>query len=183
MKLRSAVVTALAALAVVVTVATPALAQSPDAKKNADLEKKIATLLVDKLGPDAQTIRVTVVGDKVTLTGQVTERSTQEIADDVALFVDGVKKVDNQVKATKDPNFGTEKVKKELADSKLENAVESKVKGELGAHYKQVSIECTARVCSISGTVPDQARLDLAVKAAASVEGVKKVVALLKIKG
>ena len=183
MKLRSAVITGLAILAVLVMVGNPALAQSPDAKKNADMEKTIAALLVDKLGPDAQSIRVTVVGDKVTLTGQVTERSTQEIADDVAMFVDGVKKVDNQVKATKNPSFGTEKMKKEMADSELERAVEKKVKGELGAHYKTISIECTAGVCSISGIVPDQARLDLAVKTASSVEGAKKIVALLKIKG
>ena len=159
-----------------------ARAQPTDAEKNAKTEKTIAALLVDKLGKDAEPIKVSAIGDKVTLTGQVTQKSTQEIAQEVALSVEGVDKVDNQVKVKDEKGLFHGKAKKEAADSKLENAVEKKVKAEIGAHYKTISIECTEGFCSIRGSVPDQARKDLALKTAASVEGVKKVVDLLKIK-
>ena len=158
-------------------------AQPAEVQKSAQTEKTITSLLVEKLGQDAAPIRVTVIGDKATLTGQVAQKSTQELAQEVALFVEGIKKVDNQVKVKDEKGLFAGKATKEMADSKLEAAVEKKVKGEIGAHYKQITIECTDGLCAIRGSLPDQARKDLALKTAASVEGVKKVVDLLRIKG
>jgi osmotically-inducible protein OsmY len=162
-----------------VLAAVPALAADAKAS-NADKEAATAKLLVDKLGKDAETIRVTVVGDKTTLTGEVTMRATQELADEVLKY-QGVKKIDNQVKAKNEKGLLDGKVKKEIADDKVEKAVRSKVKGEVGTYYKGLQIECTGATCSVRGTLPDEARKDLALKAAAGVEGVKSVVDLVKI--
>jgi osmotically-inducible protein OsmY len=153
-----------------------------DASANAQKEQSITKLLVDKLGKDAETIHVTVVGEKTTLTGQVTMRATQELADEVLKYA-GATKIDNQVKAKNEKGLFEGKTKKEMADNKIEQAVRSKVKGELGDHYKALQIECTGDTCSVRGTLPDQARKDLALKTASGVEGVKKVVDLVRIKG
>ena len=174
MKLRIAFTVCLLAAALA---AVPVFA----AETNAQKEQGLAKLLVDKLGKDAESIRVTIVDEKTTLTGQVIERSTPDLAQEVALYF-GAKKVDNQIKVKDDKGLLGGKTKKEMEDSKLERAVESKVKGEIGAHSKEISIECTAGACSVRGTLPDQARKDLALKSAAGVEGVKKVVDLVRIK-
>ncbi len=150
------------------------------AETTAQKEAALAKLLVEKLGKDAEPIHVTIVGEKTTLTGEVTLRATQELADEVLMYA-GVKKIDNQVKARNEKGLFEGKTKKEMADSKIEKAVRSKVKGEVGAHYKGLNIECTGETCSVRGTLPDQARKDLALKAAAGVEGVKNVVDLVKV--
>lgn len=159
--------------------AVPAFAS--DATSVADKEAAIAKMLVDKLGPDAAPIKVAIVGDKTTLVGQVQLRATQELADEVLKYA-GVKKIDNQIKAKNEKGLFEGKTKKEMADNKIEQAVRSKVKGEVGAHYKQLQIECTGETCSVRGTLPDQARKDLALKTAAGVEGVKHVVDLVRVK-
>ena len=153
------------------------------AATNADKEKNLTALLVDKLGKDAETIHVTVVDQKVTLTGQVAERATQELAVEVVKYADAKAKIDNQVKATSEKSLVKGKTGDEMADNKVERHVREKVKGELGKSYKPVNIECTGGTCTVRGTVPDQARKDIALKAAGGVEGVKKVVDLLRVKG
>ena len=158
--------------------ASPALAS--DAKSVADKEAAIAKLLVEKLGPDAAPIKVAIVGEKTTLTGQVELRATQELADEVLKYA-GVKKIDNQVKAKNEKGLFSGKTGQEAGDTKIEKAVRSKVKGEVGTYYKEVRIECTGSSCSVRGTLPDQARKDLALKSAASVEGVKNVIDLLRV--
>lgn len=160
----------------VALVSLPAFAAETTAQKEAALAK----LLVEKLGKDAEPIHVTIVGEKTTLTGEVTLRATQELADEVLMYA-GVKKIDNQVKAKNEKGLFEGKTKKEMADSKIEGHVRSKVKGEVGAHYKGLHIECTGATCSVRGTLPDQARKDLALKAAAGVDGVKNVIDLVKI--
>jgi osmotically-inducible protein OsmY len=167
-----------------ICVVAAALAAAPafaaDAKSVADREASISKLLVDKLGPDAAPIKVAIVGEKTILTGEVTLRATQELADEVLKYA-GVKKIDNQVKARNEKGLFDGKIGKEAADTKLEQAARSKVKGEVGTYYKGITVECTGSTCSVRGTLPDQARKDLALKAAAGVEGVKTVVDLLRV--
>jgi osmotically-inducible protein OsmY len=177
MKLRIAFTLCILAAALA---AVPVLADEAgaDAKK----EQALTKLLADKLGKDAETIHVTVVGEKTTLTGQVTQRATQELAEEVLKY-GGATKIDNQVTAKNEKGLFEGKTKKEMADNKIEHAVRSKVKGELGDRYKELQIECTGSTCSVRGTLPDQARKDLALKTAAGVEGVKNVVDLVRVKG
>jgi osmotically-inducible protein OsmY len=166
----------LACLLAAAFAASPATAAETTAEKEAALGK----LLVDKLGPDAAPIKVAIVGDKTTLIGQVQMRSTQELADEVLKYA-GVTKIDNQVKAKNEKGLFSGKTEKEIADNKLEQTVRSKVKGEVGSHYKELQIECTGDSCSVRGTLPDQSRKDLALKTAAGVYGVKRVIDLVRI--
>src|SRR5664280_2374904 len=53
--------------------------------------------LIDKLGADALRIKVSVSGETATLTGEVAKSPSQGLAEQVALSVEGIKKVDNKV--------------------------------------------------------------------------------------
>jgi len=166
---------------VVVAVLTSAIPAAAD-QQLAEKESQLRQLMIAKLGPDAEGIRVTLVEKKVILTGKVHERSTQELAKEVALTFPGVSKVDNQLTAVTDASLGSGQVSAEVADAKLEVEVKHAVSNEIGKYAKKVEVEVADGVVSLRGPVPDQARLDLAVKAAGKVEGVRKVVDLLAVK-
>lgn len=171
MKIRHALVLASVAAALA---AGSAFAADP-------LDVVVQKKLVDKLGDDAKTIKVALVEKKVVLVGEVKGRDTQELATEVAKSVPGVTNVDNQVKAKAEKSFGEGKIKDEVSDDKLEKAVESALKKELGAHAKDLEAECTAGTVSVRGTVPDDTRLTLARNAVKAVPGVKKFVDLLEV--
>lgn len=157
-----------------------ALAAGPALAADA-LDAVVQQKLVDKLGDDAKTIKVAVVDRKIVLVGEVAGRDTQELATEVARSVPGVEKVDNQVKAKAEKAFSVGKVEDEAADQKLEAAVESLLKKELGAHAKALEVENVGGTVSVRGTLPDDARLKIARDAVKSVPGVKKVVDLLEV--
>ena len=144
-------------------------------------ESQLRQLMVEKLGEDAEGIRVTLVGTKAILTGRVTERGTQEIAEEVALSVPGVKKVSNQVEAVFDDSLATGQLANEAKDARVEIEVKHAVAGEIGKHAKKIEVEAADGVVSLRGRVPDRARYELALKAATTVTGVRKVVDLLTV--
>lgn len=145
------------------------------------LDAVVQQKLVDKLGDDAKTIKVALVEKKVVLVGEVSGRDTQELATEVARSVPGVTSVDNQIKAKAEKSITDGKVKDEVADEKIEMAVESALKKELGVHAKGIETECTAGTVSVRGTVPDDMRLTLARTAVKAVPGVKKLIDLLEV--
>ena len=157
-----------------------ALAAGPALAADA-LDAVVKQKLVDKLGDDAKTITVALVEGKIVMIGEVQGRDTQELATEVAKSVPGVSKIDNQVKAKSEKSFTEGKIKDEIADDKLEKAVESALKRELGAHGKKLEVECTAGTVSVRGSVPDDARLKIARDTVKGVAGVKKVVDLLDV--
>jgi hyperosmotically inducible periplasmic protein len=168
----------LVVLVAVMTSAVPAVAD----QQQADREAQLRQLIIAKLGADAEGIRVTLVEKKAILTGKVNERSTQELAKEVALTFAGVKKVDNQLEAVKGDSVGSGQLGNEADDAKLEAEVKHAVSNEVGKYAKKVEVEVVGGVVCLRGPVPDQARLDLAVKAATQVKGVSKVVNLLSVK-
>ncbi len=158
-----------------------AVAQSA-AEKQAAMEKKITSLCVEKLGKDAETIRVTVVGNKAILTGEVAEKSTEELAKEVALSVPGIEKVDNQIKAKGAAKVFGGKITKETEDAKLESDAKDRIKEQVGKDFaKAIEVEASGGVVSLRGKVPDQTRREQAVKAVQEMKGVKKVVDLISV--
>ena len=189
-RLALTLVVALAAIAGLPAVSTgqeTTVATSQDAA--AKLEQQVATMLVDKLGPDASTIRVVVDNKgKVMLIGTCAKRSTQELAKEVALFVPGVKKVQNKVEfvpvATAEGNAAEQAVATtgdEASDSGLETSVKYQLNREIGKTAWKIEVEAVEGVVALRGTVPDQARYDVALKTVAAVKGVKQVVDLLRV--
>lgn len=158
-------------------------ATAASAATNEETEKAIAAALVEKLGDDAKTIKVAFFDGKAVLSGKVTEDATQELAKEVALYVPGVNKVENEVEAAKERKFGSGKVAAETEDSALESEVKNALHKEIGTHSSGIEIETCNGAVSIRGTVPDKARHELAVAAAKKVNGVKKVVDLIRVAG
>lgn len=146
------------------------------------LDAQISAKLVEAFGDDAKAITVAVADGKATLTGKVTARSTQELAEQVALYFPEVKDVDNKLEAEKDRGLGKGQLKDEAIDAALESAAKGALAKEIGEHAKDVKIEVAGGVVALSGTVPDAARHKLATDAIAKVKDVTKVVDLLRIK-
>ena len=64
----------------------------------AGIAADVRLALLDKLGWDALDVKVDVDGGQASLTGEVDKRTTQELAEEVALSVQGVERVDNRLR-------------------------------------------------------------------------------------
>jgi len=163
-----------AAAATDTAAAAPAATMTPEAM--------IAAKLVEAFGDDAKTISVTLKDGKATLAGTVNARSTQELAEQVALYFPEVKKVENNVTAATERGVGKGKIKDEAADASLESAAKSALAKEIGEYAKDVEVEAADGAVSLRGTLPDHARHKLATDAMSRVKDVKKVVDLIRVK-
>ena len=171
-------------------VAETAVAPAPETP-SPTVEKKLQALLVDKLGDDAATIRVVMNGREAILLGAVAHRSTQELAEEVALYADEIDKVDNKLKLAGIRVGGggvvgtAEKAAAKTSDEGGDSWIESRVKGrlvaEIGRHARKIEVEVAEGVVSLRGTVNDEPRREIALKSARGVPGVVKVIALLRV--
>ena len=148
-------------------------------------ELEIRDLLLEKGGESAMGIRVTVDRTKAILTGEVPGRPAQELAEEVAKSVEGIKSVDNrlQIKPRSGASAPTHSLEQELADARLEAKVKRHIHDEIGKWSKELGVEAVQGVVSLRGTVPDANRKQLALDSAGKTKGVKKVIDLIKIKG
>ena len=142
--------------------------------------------LLDRLGWDGLRLGVEVSGDAVTLDGEVQERATQELAEEVALSVDGIHSVDNRLTVRPAETDRETPVGDAVADAELEvrdAALEVRVKAnlfkEIGRHAREVEVEATDGEVSLRGRLPDEARKRLALEAARGTKGVTEVIDLL----
>jgi osmotically-inducible protein OsmY len=175
--MRHAATVVAVAMLVVAGGALPACAQDEVRQR----EGALAELLVEKLGKDASPIRVMISGGKVILMGEVESRSVQELAEEVALFADGITSVDNQVTARHDPKLGKGLLTNEAGDSELETTVKMRLRAEIGGHAEKIEVEAVGGWVSLRGVAPEKARLDIALRTAAETKGVTKVIDLLRI--
>jgi osmotically-inducible protein OsmY len=151
------------------------------------LEAKVRLALLEKLGTDSLKVKVDLAGTKVILTGEVAKRSTEELAEEVALAVPGVKKVDNRLRVVDKPTAtgpverAVRDAAREVDDAVIESRVKLAIANQVGSRVSRIEVEATEGVVSLRGTVPDGERRALAVRAAKGVPGVTKVVDLLKV--
>ena len=134
--------------------------------------------LIDKLGADALRISVSVAGETATLTGEVAKSPSQGLAQEVALSVEGIKKVDNKVTVKNAEGAAG------ASEASVKNvALEMKVKGilltEIGTNALNIEVEAVDGVVSLRGKLDDSNTSNEAVKKTRSIKGVKKVVDLL----
>src|SRR5450631_3408995 len=134
--------------------------------------------LIDKLGADALRISVSVTGETATLTGEVAKSPSQGLAQEVALSVEGIKKVDNKV-TVKDAEGAVG-----ASEASVKNvALEMKVKGilltEIGTNALKIEVEAVDGVVSLRGKLDNPDSSKAAIKKTRSIDGVKKVVNLL----
>jgi osmotically-inducible protein OsmY len=134
--------------------------------------------LIDKLGADALRITVSVSGETAILTGEVTKSPSQGLAEQVALSVEGIKKVDNKVtvKEAAGPLAASEASVKNVA---LEMKVKGILLAEIGRNALKIEVEVVDGVVSLRGKLDNPEASRAAIKKIRSIEGVKKVVDLL----
>jgi osmotically-inducible protein OsmY len=134
--------------------------------------------LIDKLGVDALRISVSVSGETATLTGEVAKSPSQGLAEEVALSVKGIKKVDNKV-TVKDAAGPAGASEASVKNVSLEMKVKMILLTEIGANALKIEIEVVDGVVSLRGKLDDPNTAKAALKKTESIEGVKKVVNLL----
>lgn len=151
-------------------------------------ETAVRVALLHKLGIDALGISISVDGSDVTLTGEVSNRSTQELAKEVALAVDGVKKVHAHVTSRTEAASPDTPVARavgdaehEVADAVLESEVKLRLFDTLGLKAFRIEVEATEGAVSLRGTVPSEEHRKIAVKTARETGGVDTLVDLLKV--
>ena len=178
------------ALALFVLAVLPAAGQEMKASEqdaNYAKELEIRELLFEKGGQNALGIQVAVDRGKAILIGEVQTRAGQELAEEVALSVEGIKSVDNRLRLKNaPPGDGATKagrtLEQETADAYLESKVKRHLYAEIGKRSKDLEVEAVDGVVSLRGTLPDAARKQIALDAATKTKGVKKVVDLIKTK-
>ncbi len=143
--------------------------------------------LLDRFGEDALGISVSVSGEVATLSGTVESAATRGLAQEVALSVDGIHHVFNQVlQRGNGPSSPESTVKQGVAkgEAAVKNAmVELKVKSvllsEIGANAFKITVEAYDGVVSLRGTPDDTNAARAALKKVKAVSGVTRVVDLL----
>lgn len=158
-----------------------------DSVEDASLVADIRLALLEKLGFDALGVNVATNGGRAYLTGRVEKRATQELAEEVALSVQGVTGVENRL-TLKEPSAATAPGQAvtnadfEVRDAVLEMRVGKNLLAEMGRHSLPLEVESTDGVVSVRGTVPDRERKRIALRAAEETEGVKKVIDLVEVR-
>ena len=158
------------------------------AVSDASVQADVYVALLEKLGRDGLPIDVSVANGRVMLTGNVGQRSTQELAEEVVLSVPGVKSVDNRVTAPSGsaaqtaPGQAADHVDLEVQDGILEARVGKNLLAEIGRYTLDLEVEASGGVVSLRGTLPDQERKAIALRAAEGTSGVKKVIDLLRVR-
>ena len=157
---------------------------------DARLEKEVRLALLEKLGEDVLGVTVDAAGGRVLLAGAVDERSTQELAEEVAKSVPGVRRVDNRLVTRQErraPGTPVGKAvghaQREVDDAVLEMRVGKNLLEEIGRYAIDVEVEASDGVVSLRGILPDRERKSLALHAAEETSGVGKVVDLLRVQG
>lgn len=133
--------------------------------------------LIEKLGADALRIDVVVSGRTATLTGQVAKSESQGLAEQVALSVSGVQKVENKV-TVKDADGAVGASEASVKNVALEMKVKGVLLGAIGTNAMKVEVEAVDGVVSLRGKLEaDTAKA--ALKKTRAIKGVTKVVNLL----
>jgi len=158
-----------------------------DELADAILKTKIRVAMLEHLKSDGLRVQIDVKAGVVELSGQVGKRANRMLARDVAASVEGVREVRSRVEvapaeATPPPVakfVGT--VEHGFGDALLQAKVKGKLLEELGKTAFKVDVDAADGVVSLTGTVPDEARRELAVRTARATDGVKELHDLLKI--
>src|SRR6185436_7613143 len=155
--------------------------------EDASLGADVRLALIDKLGFDALGVHVDTEGGRVFLSGRVEKRATQELAEEVALSVPGVTKVENNLelkgggRSESTVDRAVSSTEAEVQDAALELRVGKNILGEIGRHALDLEVESTDGVVSVRGKLPDSERKALALRTAEGTPGVKKVIDLIEV--
>lgn len=152
---------------------------APSSEVNEALKSiSVKTKLIDKLGADALGITVAVSGETATLAGEVMKSPSQGLAEEVALSVKGIKKVDNKV-TVKNAEGAVAASEASVKNVALEMKVKSVLLTQIGVNALKIEVEAVDGVVSLRGKLDSPDSSKAAVRKTHAIKGVKKVVDLL----
>lgn len=160
-----------------------------DEVADALLLTRIRIALLERLGADGMRVTIRAHGSSVELSGQVEKPASVELAKKVAAAVSGVRSVHSDVTVAADGQVleppiahALGEAQRVVGDALLAAKVKAKLLEQMGRVAFDVQVDAAGGVVTLSGTVPDKARQDLAVRVARSTAGVKELHADLKVK-
>lgn len=157
--------------------------------RNAWLEGKLETALLVNRHLNNFTIDSEVRNGKATLTGFVESEVDRELAEEVALSIEGVEDVDNELKI--EPNKAKSQRKASASERSFSQkfddmtttaAVKSKLLANQSTHGLSIDVDTVNSVVSLEGKVGTSEEKQLAEKIAKNTDGVRKVKNELRIK-
>lgn len=151
------------------------------------VELAVRAKLIESLRVDGVRIAVKAAGDRVTLSGSVKAKSSQELAEEIARSVSGVREVDNRVTvapagAADSVADAAGKAEREVSDAALETRVKLRLLDSLGLGGFKIEVEASEGVVSLRGTARSREHRQIAKAEAAKVPGVRRVIDLLQVK-
>lgn len=154
---------------------------APTAQKATDIRHETQISTSYALNPllRDQDIRVTVINNKVTLSGTVEESVKKELAQEIALGVEGVTTVDNQLDVREGfmppPPVLTRGYGEMADDATLNAAVKSRLKWSRYADDVNVTVSSRQGKVTLQGTANSKQSMGMAGMIAASTRGVTDV--------
>ncbi len=110
------------------------------------------------------------------------KQASRDLAKEVALSVEGVREVDNQLRVNPAHRKSTGKtIEADIRNAALETKVKHLLLAEVGSNALKIEVEASDGVVSLRGAVPSSEVEKLAVQKAEHTGGVRKVVNLLKV--
>jgi osmotically-inducible protein OsmY len=153
------------------------------------LAARLRIALLEHLRSDGLGISIDVKDGAVVLTGKVSQHSSQELAEQVAASVEGVRSVKSRLELEVEQAPSASKVSRavrraesEVKDALLEAHVKARLIDELGSVAFAIEVEATDGVVSLAGTVPDATRRGLARDIARKTKGVVELHDLIHLK-
>jgi osmotically-inducible protein OsmY/uncharacterized protein YjbJ (UPF0337 family) len=166
---------------------TPLPAHAGDASQNsqlaeATLHAKVRIALLTDLHHSGLGIDIDVHGDDVSLTGEVNERSTRELASTVVADIEGVDEVDNQLRvdaeaydARTPAGQAAEEAQREVSDGLLATRVKAQLLGELGLEAMGIEVSAADGHVVLTGSVDSDEHATIAEREARRTSGVEQV--------
>jgi len=156
---------------------------------DAILHFEIKAKLLGTLGWDAVNIDIDALDGRVLLTGQVPDRSSRELAEEIVRSVDGVDEVDSRLTleaGDEAPPTGQAlddhitEAEQEVRDALLASRLKAKLLEEIGRHALDVEIDAANGVVTLRGRLGNDAQERIVLETVSKSPGVKRVVNLLE---
>ena len=158
-----------------------AVQDTTDKASDAWREGKLDTLYLFNRHLNNFTIDPEIRGNNVTLTGKVESEVDKELAEQLALGIDGINNVDNRLVVVKSDEARANVDKNDrmfsdkVEDATLTAEVKMKLLGNGETGGMAINVDTHARVVTLSGKVDSSAEKDLAGQIAKNVDGVTEV--------
>ncbi|MCG8672805.1 MAG: BON domain-containing protein [Pseudomonadales bacterium] len=135
---------------------------------------------------ESRSIHVSVDADTAVLTGEVNSAVKKSLAQEIALSVDGIKKVNNQLNVIANQNneiINSKAIIQDKADVVLTSKINQRLLTHKHLRSAVINVHSKKGMVELSGKTPSESVKDLAYYLAKNVNGVKSVDNQLRVSG